>query len=106
MQSGEILGLASVVLTGVLLVVVWLRTRPDNVAGAIKTLQDVSTVAETAFSAAEQFWRTGRLPRDERFNYALGLLEREFPSMQRDHLVAALEAAVFWLKQATNADNG
>lgn len=108
MQIGEILGLASMVLTGALLVVVWLRTRPASVAEAVASLQEVSQVAETAVSAAEQLWRTGKLPADKRFDYAMSLLEAEFPALQREHLRAALEAAVFWLKQglAARADGG
>ena len=98
METGEILGLASVVLTGVLLVVVWLRTRPGSVGEAIASLQEVSQVAETAVAAAEQLWRTGKLPSDKRFDYAMSLLEAEFPALQSEHLRAALEAAVFWLK--------
>lgn len=98
MEMGEILGLASVVLTGVLLVVVWLRTRPASVGEAIASLQEVSAVAETAVAAAEQLWRTGKLPADKRFDYAMSLLEAEFPALQGEHLKAALEAAVFWLK--------
>lgn len=98
MNSGEILGLVSVGLTGVLLVVVWLRTRPQSVAEATASLQEVAQVAQMAVAAAEQLWRTGKLPRDERFDYALALLEKEFPALQKEHLTAALEAAVFWLK--------
>lgn len=98
MNTGEILGIASVGLTAVLLIVVWLRTRPQNVSEAITSLQEVSAVAQTAVAAAEQLWTTGKLPRDARFDYALSLLEAEFPALQREHLIAALEAAVFWLK--------
>lgn len=107
-STGEILGLASMGLTLILLIVVWIRTRPSNVAEAVASLQQVAEVAETAVSAAEQLWRTGKLPRDERFNYALNLLQAEFPSLQKEHLTAALEAAVFWLKEglAARADNG
>lgn len=102
-QTGEILGLASMALTVVLLVVVWIRTRPTSVAEASASLLQVAEVAETAVSAAEQLWRTGKLPKDERFTYALSLLEKEFPALNRDHLTAALEAAVFWLKQGLAA---
>jgi hypothetical protein len=98
MSTGEILGIVSVGLTAVLLIVVWLRTRPQNVSEAISSLQEVSAVAQTAVAAAEQLWTTGKLPRDERFTYALDLLETEFPALKREHLIAALEAAVFWLK--------
>lgn len=98
METGEILGLASVVLTGVLLIVVWLRTRPQSIDEAVASLQEVSQVAQTAVAAAEQLWRTGKLPADKRFEYAMSLLESEFPALQSEHLKAALEAAVFWLK--------
>ncbi len=81
-----------------MLIVVWLRTRPQNVSEAITSLQEVSAVAQTAVAAAEQLWTTGQLPRDARFDYALSLLEAEFPALKREHLIAALEAAVFWLK--------
>lgn len=102
LSSGEILGLASVVLTAILLIVVWLRTRPTSVGEAIASLQEVSQVAETAVAAAEQLWRTGKLPADKRFDYAMSLLEAEFPALQGEHLKAALEAAVFWLKAGIN----
>ena len=106
-STGEILGLASMALTVVLLIVVWLRTRPASVAEASASLLQVAEVAEIAVSAAEQLWRTGKLPKDERFNYAMSLLEAEFPALQSEHLKSALEAAVFWLKQgiAARADS-
>jgi hypothetical protein len=107
-STGEILGLASMALTVILLAVVWIRTRPANVAEAVASLQQVAEVAETAVSAAEQLWRTGKLPSDQRFGYAMTLLEAEFPAMRKEHLIAALEASVFWLKEgmAARADIG
>lgn len=98
MNNGELLALASAVLTAVLLVVVWVRTRPASVEAATASIRDASEVAQTAVAAAEQLWRTGKLPKTERFDYALGLLQKEFPALDPIQLRASVEAGVYWLK--------
>ena len=98
MSSGELLALASAVLTAVLLVVVWVRTKPATPEAAAASIRDASEVAQTAVAAAEQLWRTGKLPKSERFDYALGLLQKEFPALAPIQLSASVEAGVYWLK--------
>ncbi len=100
MSYGEWIALAVAVLTGVLIVVVWVRTKPATVEDAAASIRDASEVAQTAVAAAEQLWRTGKLPKTERFDYALGLLQKEFPGLDPVQLRASVEAGVYWLKQA------
>lgn len=97
-MSGEYLALASVILTAVLLVVVWIRTRPASIDAAIGTVQSVSEVARTAVTAAEQLWLTGKLPQDQRYDFAVNLLAKEFPDLDTKQLTASIEAGVYWLK--------
>lgn len=98
---GEVLAAFSAVLTVVLLALVWVRTRPQSVEEAIDSLQDASELAKTAVLAAEQLWTTGKLPKDERFAYALELLSKEFPTLDVEQLSASIEAGVYWLKFTT-----
>jgi hypothetical protein len=103
MSYGEWIALAVAVLTGVLVVVFWVRTRPASVEAAAASIRDASEVAQTAVAAAEQLWRTGKLPKTERFDYALGLLQKEFPGLDPIQLRASVEAGVYWLKMARPA---
>lgn len=81
------------------LVVVWLRTKPANVAEAVTGIQEASEFARVAVAAAEQLWSTGKLPRDQRLDYALKRLQAEFPWLEGQQAQATVEAAVYWLKQ-------
>ncbi len=105
-MNGEYLALASVVLTAVLLVVVWMRTRPTTIDAAIGSIQSVSEVARTTVAAAEQLWLTGKLPQDQRFTYALDLLQKEFPDLDTKQLTASVEAGVYWLKHLAGKQLG
>ena len=110
MSYGEWIALAVAVVTAVLVVVIWIRTKPTSAAQAGASIAEAATVAQTAVAAAQQLWMTGKLPRDERFNYALGLLQKEFPGLDAIQLRASVEAGVYWLKMAafpsTSSGNG
>lgn len=103
MSYGEWIVLAVAVLTGVLVVVFWVRTRPATAEQAAASIRDASAVAQTAVAAAQQLWQTGKLPKDRRFDYALGLLQKEFPNLDPVQLRASVEAGVYWLKLAMPA---
>ena len=38
------------------------------------------------------------------WDYALGLLEAQFPALESEQLVATIEAAVYWLKRVVPRD--
>ena len=63
-------------------------------------LAQAADLARVAVAAAEQLYRTGKLPdNDAKLDYALGLLEAQFPALESEQLVATIEAAVYWLKR-------
>lgn len=86
-----------------MLVVVWLRTRPASVDEAVAGIQEASEFARVTVAAAEQLWSTGKLPSDQRLDYALKRLNTEFPWLDGEQARATVEAAVFWLKQVQAA---
>ncbi|HXF60307.1 MAG TPA: hypothetical protein VNK95_01740 [Caldilineaceae bacterium] len=57
-----------------------------------------ATVARELVAAAEQLYLTGKLPRDERFDYAVDRLGELFPNIEPNQLVALVEAAVYFLR--------
>jgi hypothetical protein len=104
-MSGEILAWVSIGLTALVLAVVWLRTRPENVGEAMAQIQDVSEFAHTAVMAAEQLWRTGALPKDARLDYVLDLVQTQF-GVDKETARMTAEAAVYWLKFVAPASAG
>lgn len=102
-MSGEMLAWVSIGLTVAVLAVVWLRTRPASVGEAMMQLQDASEFARSAVMAAEQLWRSGELPSDDRLDYVLARLTNEFPGMDLDKARMTVEAAVYWLKYVSRA---
>ena len=95
---GELLAAFSAVLSVALFVLVWVRTRPQTVEEAMGSFQEVAELAKTAVLAAEQLWLSGKLPKDERFAYAMELLSKEFPMLDMEQVSASIEAGVYWLK--------
>lgn len=102
-SMGEVLAAFSVLLSVVLLALVWMRTRPQSVEEAMGSFQEVAELAKTAVLAAEQLWLSGKLPKDERFAYAMELLSKEFPMLDMEQVSASIEAGVYWLKTMTAA---
>jgi hypothetical protein len=87
--------------TALVLVVVWLRTKPATVDAAIAATQQASQTARTLVMAAEQLARTGQLPdNDAKFDYTMKQLEEIYPQVSTEQLKATIEAAVYWLRQA------
>lgn len=97
MAQGEMLMWASVALTVVVLVVLWVRTRPADTGEAMAQIREVSEFAQAAVMAAEQLWLTGALPKTARLDYVLGLVQAQFGVDQETARMSA-EAAVYWLK--------
>ena len=86
------------VVTLVLLAWLVLQRRPGSVDEAQAALAQAADLARVAVAAAEQLYRTGKLPdNDAKLDYALGLLEAQFPALESEQLVATIEAAVYWL---------
>lgn len=97
-MNAEVMAWVSVGLTVLVLVVVWLRTRPATVAEATAGIQEASETAKTLVMAAQQLWQTGVLPKDARLDYVLGQLQAEYDWLEPEQARATAEAAVFWMK--------
>ncbi len=98
MEINEILGYVTALTTIVILVLLWIRTRPVDIEDAYNDLIEAAELAKTAVLAAEQLWRTGNIPEGGRFDHALDTLQREFPHISTRQLTQTIEAAVYWLK--------
>ena len=80
------------------LVVLWLRKPPATAQEAFAQVQEATEVTRQLVAAAEQLWTTGRLPRDERFNWVVKNLATQYPDMNSEQAAVTIEAAVYWLK--------
>ena len=69
-----------------------------DVAGGLTELQDAVAEARELVLAAEQLYRTGRLPKDKRFTWVYNRLKANLPNLPEDTLATSVEAAVAWLK--------
>lgn len=97
MDINQLMTLAfGVVVVGLLLYVV-VRKPPTTVGEAQAQLADVTEAARTYVMAAEQLWRTGKLPQEERFDYAARQLEQQF-NLEPEQVKALIEAGVYWVK--------
>lgn len=105
MDYGTMTAVAFGVVTLVLLAWLVLQRRPGSVDEAQAALAQAADLARVAVAAAEQLYRTGKLPdNDAKLDYALGLLEAQFPALESEQLVATIEAAVYWLKRVVPRD--
>lgn len=89
---------AGVILTVVLLIILWVRTKPATAQEALAQIQEMSAQASGLVAAAEQLWLTGKLPKDDRFRYVADRLAIAYPDLDEDQLRTTIEAAVYWLK--------
>lgn len=80
------------------MIALWLRKRPASAAEALAEVQEATEVTRQFVAAAEQLWQTGRLERDERFDYVVARLAERYPGMDTNQAAATIEAAVYWLK--------
>ncbi len=80
------------------MVALWLRKPPATAAEALAQVQEATEITRQLVAAAEQLWTTGRLPRDERFDWVATQLASRYPDMDSDQAAATIEAAVYWLK--------
>jgi len=85
------------------IIALWLRKPPTTAAEALAEVQEATEVTRQFVAAAEQLWQTGRLARDERFEYVVERLAERYPGMDVNQAAATIEAAVYWLKAATGA---
>lgn len=80
--------------------------RPDS-AGELLTevqttatdLREIIAMAEQLVAAAEQLWTTGKIGKDDRFDWVFERLDELFPDIDRPTLTAMIEGAVFLIKQ-------
>lgn len=81
------------------LVLAWLivRNPPRSADQAQALLLDASETARVMVMAAEQLWRTGRLPADERFNWVANQLRQQY-NLEPAQVAALIEAGVYWAK--------
>ena len=80
------------------MIALWLRKPPTSAAEALAEVQEATEVTRQFVAAAEQLWQTGRLQRDERFDYVVARLAERYPGMDTNQAAATIEAAVYWLK--------
>lgn len=96
-------GLLAVI--AILLLVSWrVGSRASNVGEAVGQIGEAAILARELVAAAEQLWLTGRLPRDERLDYVMDKLALYFPDLDRQQVYPLVEAAVYWLKRATQQE--
>jgi len=67
-------------------------------AERLTDLERAAGAARELVLAAEQLYETGRLPKDDRFEWALTRLAELHPAIDRDTLTWAIEAAVKGVK--------
>lgn len=99
MDINQLMTLAFGVVTVGLLIYVVVRKPPATVGEAQAQLTEVTEAARTYVMAAEQLWRTGKLPKDQRFDYAAQQLEQQF-HLDAEQVRALIEAGVYWVKLA------
>ena len=104
--TGEMMAYIVAAVAALILAFVWLRRRPSGAEQARADAVDAATMSYTIVMAAEQLWRTGKLPADERFAYAMSMLAAQFPSLDTEVLRATIEAGVYWLHSAHDAVGG
>jgi len=100
MEISEALGWRPAFVSVIILALLWLRTRPIGIEQAHNDLLLAAELARTAVAAAEQLWRSGRMPADDRFDYAMSVLQSQLPGVDVAQLQASIEAAVYWLRMA------
>lgn len=99
-------GVLAVVAFGVAAVVVlaWLivRNPPRSADQAQALLLEASEAARVMVMAAEQLWRTGRLPADKRFDWVANQLRDQY-NLDPQQVAALIEAGVYWVKHLAAA---
>ena len=88
----------AVVLVVIGMIALWMRKPPATAAEALAEVQEATEVTRQFVAAAEQLWKTGRITRDERFEYVAARLAERYPGMDTNQAAATIEAAVYWLK--------
>lgn len=79
----------------------WWRARTTGAtADPLAMLAQANVIARDIVAAAEQLYRSGKLPRESRYDWAANELKRVAPGLAQEQVIAAVEAGVYWLKQA------
>lgn len=74
-----------------------------------KQLAAAAGIAQGAVSAAQQLWDSEQIPKtaegelDSRFAYVYDIVKSAVPGLTETQYEMTVEAAVYWLKQATKA---
>lgn len=102
MEISEALGYVTAGVSVMILALLWLRTRPIGIEQAHNDLLLAAELARTAVAAAEQLWRSGKIPADDRFVYAMSVLQNQLPGVDVVQLQASIEAAVYWLRMVVH----
>lgn len=87
------------------LVLAWLivRNPPRSADQAQALLLDASETARVMVMAAEQLWRTGKLPADQRFDWVANHLRQQY-NLEPAQITALIEAGVYWAKHLASAN--
>lgn len=111
----QIDGLWGLLVAGLAIVVslyAMLRGGKEFGEGVSRTISDIELAAAAAREwvlAAQQLYETGKLDREQRFEWVLFRLQATFPELTEDTLAGGIEAAVQWMKvlsgHAKNASN-
>jgi hypothetical protein len=105
MDINQWMSLAFGVVTVGLLLYVVVRKPPASIDEAQAQLSEVVEAARAYVMAAEQLWRTGKLPKEQRFEYAARQLIAQF-NLDVEQVTALVESAVYWLKLAVAQQAG
>lgn len=89
------------------LVLAWLivRTPPRTINQAQALLLEASETARVMVMAAEQLWRTGKLPADQRFDWVANHLRQQY-NLEPTQITALIEAGVYWAKHLMAQSGG
>lgn len=84
------------------LILAWLivRNPPRDVNQAQAMLLEASETARVMVMAAEQLWKTGKLPSDGRFDWVAKQLQAQY-NLEPTQVTALIEAGVYWAKHLT-----
>src|SRR6188474_2993380 len=104
MDNGTLALVVAVLTAAVVGYLLWKRGGPVTLQGIVSTAeeaapiaQELAKVAEIGVQAAEQLFSTGRLPKDDRLDYALNYVKSWSPALQEldnAKVYAAIESAV------------
>lgn len=96
-DSGVLMAVAFGVVAVLLLAWLIVRNPPRSVDAGQALILEASETARVMVMAAEQLWRTGKLPADQRFGWVADQLRRQY-NLEPAQVTALIESAVYWAK--------